>query len=118
MTSPEQITDGEQLIAELRGQGLAVEDLQVVPYDGRRSLAAIEWVGIFIGTGVAGTLLAKITEDCYTVAKNWARARRKEQLPTRTATRVRPIGIIIFDAEGNELAKWTTDEADNAGPTA
>lgn len=117
-TSDERRLAAQELAGELRSCGLEVE-LEIVGYKpGRRSLSAVEWTSIFIGTNVATTLISKVTTDVYDRAKRMLAERKRSKEPGLIPGR--PLGFVIYGPRGEELRRWTTadDDASDAHPGA
>lgn len=109
--------DVEAFVRQLRDDGRDVE-LEVVEYvPGRRGVTWVEWLTIFVGSGVGGALVNNVTNDLYNTAKAWARRRPRRKQDESDSGGARPIGFVIYGPDGEELRRWDTREDDEGTPT-
>ncbi len=110
---PEYREDAQSFVEELRRQGLDVADLEVIENRGNRGVVLVEWMQIIAigGLGTVGTTLTSLaTTDLYKAAKRWARRRVEKKRAESETGGSRPVGFILSDAAGNEIARWSTLE--------
>jgi hypothetical protein len=108
--------DVEAFVRSLREDGREV-DLEVIEYvPGRRGVTWVEWLTIFVGSGVGGALVNNVTNDLYNAARTWVRRRLQKKRGESDSGRSRPIGFVIYGPDGEELRRWDTRE-DGDGPT-
>jgi len=108
--------DVEAFVRQLRDDGRDVE-LEVIEYvPGRRGVTWVEWLTIFVGSGVGGALVNNVTNDLYNAAKAWARRRLRRKQDESDSGRARPIGFVIYGPDGEELRRWDTREDDEGTP--
>ena len=100
--SPEKREAAEELAQNLRenGQGVAVTTYPEGWASPPRGITPVEQVLIFIGSGVATTLLNAVVTDVYNTAKIWARKRfgtnfRRLDTPTQEIQIILPGGTKI-----------------------
>jgi len=104
--------DVEDFVRRLRDDGRDV-DLEVIEYlPGRRGVTWVEWLAIFVGSGVGSALVNNVTNDLYNVAKAWARRRLRKKRDQSESGGARPTGFVIYGPDGEELRRWDTREDD------
>ncbi len=98
----------KELAQGLRAAGLDVQ-LNVAEYvPGRTGLGPVELTAIFIGTGVANSVISLVVEDCYQRCKDMLRRRRTNAINSGTGRK--RLGFTIFGPHGEVLRQGTTDE--------
>jgi hypothetical protein len=93
----------KDLVSELARLGYSVSVQETKP--ARSAVSSpniIEMVGIFVGTGVATTLINAAVTDMYNSARNWARDRFKRQ----NRPDVFVCGFTIYGPDGQPLVFW------------
>jgi hypothetical protein len=100
----------QELAAALRetGHSVAIEEPEPARMPGIGLLTWAETVGIFIGTGVATTLLNAVVTDVYNSAKNWARKQFKDRKSSNPNLRI-PLSFTIYDSRGIRVLSWKID---------
>lgn len=105
--------DAASFVKELRQRGLDVAELEVVENKGNRGVVLVEWMQIIAlgGLGTVGTTVTSLaTTDLYKAAKRWARRRLDRKRAESKNGGSRPVGFILTDLDGNEVARWSTLE--------
>jgi hypothetical protein len=102
--------DVESFVRQLQNDGLDV-DLEVVQFvRGRRGVTWVEWLTIFVGSGVGSALVNNVSNDLYDAARAWARRRLRKKRDQNGSAGARPIGFVIYGPNGEELRRWDTRE--------
>lgn len=107
--------DAEAFVEELRVSGLDVDELEVIEYGGQRGVVLVEWIAIFVGSGVASSVIGNVTDDLYNGAKAWVRRRHERKKAESETGGTRPIGFLIYGPDGQELRKWSTLDEESEG---
>jgi len=107
---PERREAIEDLATQLRQHGhlVVIEERQQIP--GRYGLPWAEQVGIFVGSGVATTLLNATVSDVYNTAKSWARNRFHSKRKAQPVGHVQPERVTIYGSDNKVLCSWKVDE--------
>lgn len=100
----------QELVVDLKGTGhsVSIEKPKREQIPGVGFLTLAQEVGIFIGTGVATTLLNAVVTDIYNSAKSWARNQVKKRKSSNPNLSQR-LSFTIYDAEGKPLLSWKID---------
>ena len=110
ITQPERRAALEELRGRLQSAGATVE-LQIAEYiPGRRGIAFIESVAIYIGGAASGALVSNLVTDFYTQAKTWAKARFHKKLNESPNGNPRPEAFTIYGPDGEVLKTWKIDK--------
>jgi hypothetical protein len=110
VVTPEFRESVQELAAILKdtGHSVAIEEPKRERLPGIGFLTLAQEVGIFIGTGVATTLLNAVVTDICNSAKSWARNQVEKPQSSNRPIRQR-LSFTIYDAEGKPLLSWKID---------
>jgi hypothetical protein len=104
IAQPDRIADLEELRGQLRFSGMTV-DLEIAEYiPGRRGIAWIESVWIYIAGAASGALISNLVTDIHDQAKAWAIARFHRKPNSR------PEAFTIYGPDGEVLKKFQVDD--------
>jgi hypothetical protein len=107
---PERQADLEDLASTLRSTGAEVE-LRITEYvPGRRGVTWAEQVLIYLSGIATGTLVPRVVEDLYELAKGWARKRFQKKMEESPIGYHRPEHFRIYGPDGKVLKSWTIDK--------
>lgn len=112
VTNPERRASVNELGRQIASLGIEVE-VEVVEYEpGRRGISPNmpETIGIFIGSGISGAVLDRLTNALIDRLKNWAGERYHKKKSSST-TFMKGEEFIIYGPDGEVLKTWRVDDS-------